>query len=219
MNKNGYQEIVVSGWNKTSIFEVEAVRLLRPNGGENFIGGDQEIIKWRTFYPPRCDSLSLLFSRDNGRSYEIIASGIPGTDTSSLWSVPNISSDSCRIKIIAYGPGWQYDESDGLFSITPTGMEENQRSLFPPLQIYPNPNKGVIKIRYSLPKREDTRIEICDASGRQIRDFFLPKSKTSGILELNPSNFPHPNGIYFFRFETKRETYIKKLIWPRWPRD
>lgn len=124
MNKNGYKEIVIGGYGKTSIFEVEAVRLLRPNGGEIFQGDSHQLICWQTFHPPRCDSLSLLYSTNNGTTYNLIASNISASDSSYLWTVPSINSDSCKIKIIAYGPGWQYDESDGVFRITSTGNLE-----------------------------------------------------------------------------------------------
>ncbi|MCX8015662.1 MAG: VCBS repeat-containing protein, partial [candidate division WOR-3 bacterium] len=46
MNNNGYKEIVISGYGKTSIFEVEAIRLLRPNWYETFQGNTQELIRW-----------------------------------------------------------------------------------------------------------------------------------------------------------------------------
>ncbi|MEO0125784.1 MAG: T9SS type A sorting domain-containing protein, partial [candidate division WOR-3 bacterium] len=214
MNRNGYQEIVVSGWNKTSIFEVEAVKLLRPNGGERLLGNSQEVIKWQTFYPPRCDSLSLFFSSDNGRNYELIATGIPGADTSYLWTVPNISSDSCKIRIIAYGPGWQYDESDGVFSITPTGIEE-PFSLTKPFkfEISPNPAKGNIKIRYSLP--EEAKIKIYDILGKQTKDFSLPRTRNLEIIKLEDSHFPLDPGVYILRLETKRKTFTHKFVWIR----
>jgi hypothetical protein len=129
MNKNGYNEIIIGGGGYTSIYEVEAVMVLSPNGGEILHPDSSETIHWQTFNPPRCDSLSLFYSIDNGRTYQSIVHGLQSTDTSYVWTVPNVNSDSCKIKIIAYGPGWQYDESDGVFSITTTGIEERS-SLF-----------------------------------------------------------------------------------------
>ncbi|MEO0099038.1 MAG: T9SS type A sorting domain-containing protein, partial [candidate division WOR-3 bacterium] len=214
MNKNGYNEIVVGGSGKTSIFEVEAVKVLRPNGGENFSGNSQEVIKWQTFYPPRCDSLSLFFSQDNGRSYEVIATGIPGSDTSYLWQVPNITSDSCLIKIIAYGPGWQYDESDGVFRISQTGIEETLSQNQPfKFAIFPNPAKRFIKINYSLLEGEKARIKIYNALGRLVKDLSLQESGSGGFLRLGTSDFT--NGVYILRLETERKTFTQKFIWQR----
>ncbi|MEO0099281.1 MAG: T9SS type A sorting domain-containing protein, partial [candidate division WOR-3 bacterium] len=193
MNKNGYNEIVVGGSGKISIFEVEAVRLLRPNGGENFSGNSQEVIKWQTFYPPRCDSLSLFFSQDNGRSYEVIATGIPGSDTSYLWQVPNLTSDSCLIKIVAYGPGWQYDESDGVFRITAVGMEEGYGQKPPGrFEIYPNPASSHLAIRL-LPTVD--RIRIYDVCGKLVQEILKPNKNLISLKGLT-------SGVYFLKIKT-----------------
>ncbi len=233
MNRNGYNEIVVSGWNKTSIFEVEAVKVLRPNGGESFLGRSQELIRWQTFYPPRCDSLSIFFSSDNGRNYEVIATGIPGTDTSYLWQVPNISSDSCKIKIIAYGPGWQYDESDGVFRITATEVEENLLAYPSPLfEIRPNPFQSLLSIHLS-PIVD--KIKVYNAIGELVRIFSLggqktnnrsrsrsgassPRAATSRKLKTiiwdgrDEKRELLPNGIYLLKLEGKGIKIIKKAL-------
>jgi len=197
MNKNGYNEIVVGGAGKTSIFEVEAVRILSPNGGETFHPDSQELIQWQTFHPPRCDSLSLFYSTDNGRNYSLIDHNIPSSDTSYLWTVPNVHSDSCKIKIIAYGPGWQYDESDGVFRITSTGIEEN--SMFGDLnftfQIYPNPARTFLTI--CLPQNvENSEIKIYDITGKLVGDY-CASARNDNIAKILLKGIK--DGIYFIR--------------------
>jgi len=222
MNKNGYKEIVVSGWNKTSIFEVEAVKLLRPNGGENFLGNSQELIKWQKFYPPRCDSLSLFFSQDNGRNYEIIATGIPGTETSYLWRVPNISSDSCKIKIIAYGPGWQYDESDRVFRIREVGIEELEPEVlfYFTFEIRSYVFKSHTAIHFSLPYKNKVSLKIYNNFGKLVKSFFFnpqsPDNRYRFIWDgTNNFNKRLPPGVYFLILtldEAKDYKIIKKII-------
>ena len=46
------------------------------------------------------DEPGLFYSIDNGRIYTTIVTGVPGTETSYVWTVPNTNSDSCKIKII-----------------------------------------------------------------------------------------------------------------------
>jgi len=218
MNKNGYNEIVVGGSGKTSIFEVEAVKVLRPNGGENFSGGSQEIIRWQTFYPPRCDSLSIFFSSDNGRTYETIATGIPGTDTSYLWTVPNISSDSCKVKVIAYGPGWQYDESDNVFSIAPVGIEE--RKIFAPqkfnLTVQPNLIKGNANIKLSIPEETEISLIVSDISGKKVKTI-IQKDVRPGNYKISwdgndDSNKRLPSGVYFLILKSRGKEVIRKAL-------
>jgi hypothetical protein len=51
VNNDGYNEIVATGGGlhaRTSIFEIEAVRVLQPNGGEAYVPGEDHYIKWQT---------------------------------------------------------------------------------------------------------------------------------------------------------------------------
>jgi len=209
LNKNGYNEIIVQGSGRTSIFEVEAVQVLRPNGGEIFSGNSQEVIRWKTFYPPRCDSLSLYYSTDNGRTYHLIASGIPGRETTYLWQVPNISSDSCKIRIVAYGPGWQFDESDGVFRIRETGIKEEISKTFH-MDISRNLMKDEIRLNIDN-LGDDLEIEIYNLSGRLIKNYYVkPAQKVILILDRNKERIPR--GIYFLKLSSKNYQKIIKFI-------
>jgi hypothetical protein len=218
MNKNGYNEIVVGGSGKTSIFEVEAVKVLRPNGGEVFQTGTQQLIRWQTFHPPRCNSLSLFYSVDNGRSYDTIITGLPGADSSYLWTVQDTFSDSCKVKIIAYGPGWQFDESDGVFTITPSGIEESKPgnlSYFK-FEMLPNPAKG--KIRFKIwNANQDLTLKIYNLAGELVKSFSLitnnPKlgvgraerdqQLTTFVWDgKDDSGKKLPAGVYVYRLKT-----------------
>ena len=220
MNKNGYNEVVVGGSGKTSIFEVEAVKVLRPNGGEVFRGDTQELIRWQNFHPPRCDSLSLFYSTDNGRTYDTIITGISGADTSYLWTVPDTSSDSCKVKIIAYGPGWQYDESDGVFRITPTGIEESRLGSlsYQKFEILPNPAKGKIKFKIWNADK-DLTLKIYNLAGELVKTFFISavsgqRSAISEIIWDGRDNKDKilPNGIYFLECISDTLTILKKVL-------
>jgi hypothetical protein len=211
MNNNGYKEIVVGGSGKTSIFEVEAVRLLRPNGNEIFHADSSELIHWQTFYPPRCDSLSLFYSIDNGRTYNLITHALSGNDTSYLWTVPNVNSDSCKVKIIAYGPGWQYDESDGIFSITSTGIEEtsmlNALCLTLKVERRINPATTI----FSIPTFQRVNLKLYDINGRLIEDL-VNETKEPGIYKINLNTKGLSAGVYFLCLQTEDKRIIERII-------
>jgi hypothetical protein len=204
MNRNGYNEIVVSGNNKTSIFEVEAVWLRRPNSGENYVGNSQEQIRWQKFYPPRCDSLSLFYSLDNGRTYDTITTGLPGVDSTYLWTVPDTSSDSCKVKIIAYGPGWQFDESDGVFTITPSGIDEiaSPSLAMTSIKISPNVIKSQALICFTLPNAQEISLKLYDITGKLVK-VFCDGYRESGIYKINLKAKDYSSGIYFIRLQTE----------------
>ncbi len=211
MNKNGYNEIVVGGSGKTSIFEVEAVRLLRPNGGEVFQDSTQELIRWQKFYPPRCDSLSLFYTTDNGRTYLPLASCLPASDTSFLWTVPSVNSDSCKIKIIAYGPGWQYDESDGVFSISSTGIEE-----YSPLSALRYSLKVERRINptatiFSIPSFQRVNLKLYDINGRLIKSL-VNETKEAGIYKIDLNTKSLPSGVYLIYLDTESKRIIERIV-------
>ncbi len=124
INNDGYNELITAGNAKISIFEVDAVDLVSPNGG-GCQPGDTVSIRWRVNTPPRCDSLSVFLRRGitpsplpppqgggNEREGELtdslweldtIATGLPATDTLYQWIIPATVPDTGRVVVIAYG--------------------------------------------------------------------------------------------------------------------
>lgn len=216
VNGDGYNEIIASHFDPPpatcEILEVEGVRVLRPNGGEVYSAGSQISLHWATYHPPRCDSLSLLYSLDNGRHYTPIATGIPGSDTSLPWTVPNLLSDSCKVKAIAYGPGWLADESDGRFRIVATGVEEQPAIIYSTqLLDLPNPLSRAASIRFQLRSRGLVNLRIRDISGRTVAnlaDRILPAGAYGFAWDVSRVS----NGIYFLSFDAPGCSERKKLV-------
>jgi len=174
INNDGYNELITAGNAKISIFEVDAVDLLSPNGG-TYLPGDTMPIRWATHSPPRCDSLSLFLRRDSLWNLDTIAHGLPATDTLFQWVIPANVPDTGRIVVIAYGPlpqpspngrgsegegltrlgqvAWQYDISDSVISFTGGGVADGTRNM--PLQwslsVSPNPARGAFTVTYDVP--------------------------------------------------------------------
>jgi Secretion system C-terminal sorting domain/FG-GAP-like repeat len=214
MNQNGYNEIVITGWDDTWLYEIEAVRLIRPNGGQNYLPGDSVLIKWRKFTPPRCDSFSLSYTTDNGQTYLPILNSISSTESTYYWIVPNTPSESCRVKVTAYGPGTQFDESDALFTIQPLGLEETSLDIQPlKLEIKPNPFKTQTAIRLNHPANKPMTIKIYNSSGVLVRTLTI-NQKQSAIFwnGKNEQGRASPNGIYLLKIESDDLKSIEKLI-------
>jgi len=68
--------------------------VLEPNGGDVFYGGVDTEIKWKN--KTKVKDVNLLFSSDNGKSYQWIGSS---TAKSKFWLVPGVQSDSCIVKV------------------------------------------------------------------------------------------------------------------------
>jgi hypothetical protein len=113
MNGNGYPEIIESGGNETHIWEVVACQVVYPNGGETLYCDTSYAVRWRNVSPFVADSFSLFYSTDSSRTYSLIAHGIPGSDSSYVWTVPDTLSDTCFIMLWAYqnATGWDFSDA------------------------------------------------------------------------------------------------------------
>jgi hypothetical protein len=198
INGDGYNELITAGNAKISIFEVDAVDLLSPNGGACRVG-DTVSIRWAVNTPPRCDSLSLFLRRDSLWNLDTIATGLPGTDTLYRWVVPSGVPDTSRVVVIAYGPGWQFDMSDSVITFIGGGVAEGTRNV--PLQwslsVSPNPARGAATIGYDVPRPARVRLCLFDAAGRAVRTFsegLLAPGRYSAKVML-PDGIPE--GVYY----------------------
>ncbi len=214
MNQNGYNEIVITGWDDTWLFEVEAVRLLNPNGGQEYLPGDSVLIQWQKFTPPRCDSFSLSYTTDNGITYLPILDSIPSTESTYTWIVPNTPSESCRVKVTAYGPGTQFDESDALFTITGQGIEEGAISIpdTMTLNISPNPFESQTTIRFSIPVAQKISLKLYDITGKLVK-VLCDENKEPGIYQVPLSSKDLASGVYLLSLQTHSpKQLIERLI-------
>jgi hypothetical protein len=218
MNGNGYKEVLVGGNSKISVFEVEAVQVVNPNGGQEFIPGDTCTIRWRVLTPPRCDSVSLFLRSDTNAvngfyRLDTIAHGLSPSESTYSWSVPDTTLDSVRILAIAYGPGWQFDESDSTLRIAPAGVAGPL--VTPPrewaLSVSPNPARGAFAVRYDVPRQCRVSVGVYDAGGRLVS----PLSEgdvAPGRYESKLAPGALPAGIYFCRLAAGGQRFSRKVV-------
>ncbi len=226
VNGNGYAEIIESGIlpsisSETKIWEIEAMQVLYPNGGEVFQPAAQETIRWRKFTPPGADSFELLISYDNGQTYQTITTGITGNDSSYLWTVPDTASDSSLIGIKAFGPGIGWDESDSVFRIGGPGIDEmrDARYRIQDIRLYqnePNPFASLTTIKYQIPKKSNMDLTIYNITGQSIRTL-VKGVKQSGYYMVkwdgrDETSKEVSSGIYFYRLKAKDFSEIRKMI-------
>ncbi|MBN2354460.1 hypothetical protein JXO59_00020, partial [candidate division KSB1 bacterium] len=89
------------------------VTLLAPNGGENFFIGDNTNITWLSQY--YTGTMNLYFSSDNGSNWSDIA--LNETDDGTYpWTVPDVNSTQCLVKVAASATSVPWDMSDAVFT-------------------------------------------------------------------------------------------------------
>jgi len=218
MNGNGYNEILESGAGLTHIFEIEAIRVLNPNTNITLHPGDTCRIRWQTYTPPRCDSISLFLRTDTTWNLDTLIHALGPSDTAWTWTVPDIRSDYCHVVAIAYGPGWQYDESDTFFQILPVGVEEAAALPVRETRLLgasPNPLTATTRIQFQLREQGPVSLRICDVSGRTVAAL-VDGGMRPGTYHRNWEVAPSvPNGIYFLDFTAGTYQSTQKLVLSR----
>ena len=78
-------------------FLTDSIDITYPIGGEGFVPGETEIIRWDTY--TTSGTFDLHYSIDNGANWILINSGIPADDRHFLWNVPNVTSGEVLVKV------------------------------------------------------------------------------------------------------------------------
>jgi len=86
----------------------------KPNGGESFIVGRIDTIKWSG---SNVANVKLEYSIDNGANWTTIIALTPANAGSYLWTIPNTPSTNCKVRISDVTNNLFADESDNVFSI------------------------------------------------------------------------------------------------------
>ena len=189
------------------MFEVEAVRVQYPNGGEQLAVGDTCWIAWETFSPPRCDSVSLFLRTDTvvepGRAFwrlDTIVTGFSPEDSVYGWVVPDTLVESAWVMAIAYGPGWQFDVSDGSFSIVASALGDGEQAAWrrwnPPTVL-----RGAIRVP------EGVSAILLDPTGRRVAEF------EPGLCDLRALS----PGVYFLQSQigNRQSSMVRKVVLTR----
>jgi hypothetical protein len=95
-----------------------SVTVTAPNGGEMLPAGSSFEITWTATDANGVDSVDILFSDNNGASFDTVSLG-EDNDSSYMWTVPTELSDQCLIRIVAFDPflNTAQDDSDTVFEI------------------------------------------------------------------------------------------------------
>ena len=129
------------------------VKLNKPNGGENFIVGKSDTIKWIS---SNVANVKLEYTTDNGSSWISILTSTPASVGSFVWTIPNTPSTNCKVKISNADNSFFADTSDNIFSIknpvvtllSPNGGEQWRRGSSQKIS-WTSSDVAKVKIQYS----------------------------------------------------------------------
>ena len=129
------------------------IELLSPNGGEQWMSGSSQSIKWSSSY---ISNVKIEYSTNNGSSWQNVIASTPAATGSFSWIVPNTPSNLCRVKISDVENVSVSDSSGQSFSIliqsvtvtSPNGGEQWRAGEFRNIT-WSSMNVDSINIQYS----------------------------------------------------------------------
>ncbi|GAI07978.1 unnamed protein product [marine sediment metagenome] len=80
--------------------------------------------------------------------------------------------------------------------------------------IYPNPTKGVMKIRFMSPDQRRVTVNLYDVTGRVVKNIFDGAAK-NGLNEILYSSKNLASGVYFMRLIADEKVKTEKVIFYR----
>ncbi|MGA2299026.1 MAG: SUMF1/EgtB/PvdO family nonheme iron enzyme, partial [FCB group bacterium] len=137
---------------------VPIIKIITPGKGEQLTGNSTYNISWIS---QNIDTLVLYYSIDLGINWINIVT-ISSYFDNYDWKVPNILSDSCKIKIISQKDSSIFDETDSTFSITPKDVVPDDSKYN--LNIQVNENYEIL-ISFNLDIFSFLKIDIFDLRG------------------------------------------------------
>lgn len=96
------------------------VNIVLPNGGEKLTANTNQLIKWKS---TNVTTVDLLYSADNGNTWNLIVAGLNAALTSYSWTVPNIPSKDVLVKVKDSNKPTIDDNSDVVFSVTGVSLK------------------------------------------------------------------------------------------------
>jgi hypothetical protein len=203
--------------------EPPAVAVVSPNGGETLDYGTQYEIRWVAQDNARVTSVTLLLSTDGGVSFpDTIAAG-EANDSSFLWSVPDLSSHTARVRVVALDgvPNEGADVSDGDFTLwgTTAGVAVTPYVGVPDDVVLEvtgaNPARSGWRLMYGVPGGSHVRLGVYDVGGRLV-ERIVDARREGGYYraDWNPdySNAPVGPGVYFLRLDCEAGTATAKAV-------
>jgi len=144
---------------------VQLITVVSPNGGEGWEAGTSHNITWTA---SGITNVKIEFTTNNGNNWNPIVLSYPNAG-SYEWSVPNINSTQCKVRISDASDGAPYDESNASFSVSPI------QSL---TVIYPNGGEVIVagtefNILWASSGIEKVKIEYTINNGIRPEDWYV----------------------------------------------
>jgi len=204
-----------SEWSEVWTFKIvdPFVVTVSPNGGEEWVIDNPEIIRWETNILGDVH-IHLLQDQDHIISIDTVQ----GSLQAYRWTLPAEvpAGENYRIQIVSASDSTVFGLSENLFSIvdsTTSIVEYGQNPHgYKLAQNFPNPFSHSTNISYSLQKSGFVTLKIYDLSGKEIHTL-VSDNQEIGTYSVNFDAHKFSSGFYFYKLEAGKEfVEIKKML-------
>jgi len=193
-----------------NMFFVFRLDLLSPQGGESIAGESTYNIAWETEI---IDQVMIEFSSDNQETWSTIVGSVAAEDSTYSWSVPNINSSECFIRLTTPGLPDLFSINESPFSIYYTVGTETNKDIEATLKVFPNPAKESVTITF-IPLEtwnNSYQVELFNMNGEIVLNRMVSVSGNEGheiVLDINEL----PQGIYLIKLTSNKNSISQKFI-------
>jgi len=224
------------GWGKLDLTNVvpdidlvpPTVTLARPNGGETFIIGSQDTVRWNAADNVGITTVDLEYSTNNGTNWIPIVAGLQNTGKY-LWVIPNAATATAKVRVIAHdSQNVALDPSNAAFTISPgTPLDVPAANLaFSVGAPAPSPFSGTTSVGFTLPgvslagrTKWPTAVRIFNVAGRLVRTAveadLAPGPHVAAWDGRDEHGYLQPAGVYFIEVATPSERGTVRAVFLR----
>lgn len=104
------------------LLQAQSITVTSPNGGETWAGATVQNITWTAV---SVTTVNIEYTTNNGSTWNLIVSSHSGLASPYSWTVPGagpLGSTTCRVRITSSTNSLITDQSDGTFTIPPSGV-------------------------------------------------------------------------------------------------
>jgi len=94
---------------------IASIQIVSPNGGESFVSGTIDSIKWTS---TNITNVKLEYSTDSGTNWSTIIASTSASSGSYAWTIPNAPSTQCKVRATDVNNAALFDVSDTTFTIS-----------------------------------------------------------------------------------------------------